>query len=124
MLTVNHLAETDVIQILPSSKVSKASITKAAKDIQGYLNDGAHALLIESKDFEGWDDFATVIGPLIAEKSRCAIDHIAICTDKPTGDMGGVLRSLYSETPVNIYCHFELESAKQWLNQESIDSVF
>ena len=123
MLTVKHLAESDIIQILPSAKVSKASVSKAAKNIQTYIKEGAHNLLIESEDFEKWDDFAAVIEPLIPEKLRSSIDHIAICTDKPTGEMGNVLRGLYSEVPLNIYCYFELESAMQWLKQDNIDSV-
>ena len=99
----------------PTGKVSKGNIAKACKTIQPWLADSAHSLLVVNELFEDWDGLAAVFAPLIEEEQRAAITSIAIVTDRPTGEFGHTIRTLYPQASVNIYCFCEHQAAITWL---------
>lgn len=115
--------ESGIVQITPSAKVSKANITKAAKEISPWIKSGASSLLISNETYEDWDTMAKVMPALIAESDKTCIDHIAISTAKPTGEMRDMLLGLYPTAKLNIYCYSELEEAMDWLTPETAGSA-
>lgn len=118
MLVVSANENNRFIIIEPSDEVTNSDISNVSEALLPWLESGISRLLVDADIFEDWDNFASVIDPLINVDGSEQMTEIAIVSSKPTGSFGSVCRTKFSQAKVNIYCQSERDQALTWLVSE------
>jgi hypothetical protein len=125
MLQVTTDIDDLIVTLEPDGELRKEDFDNAVKIIDpviqkyGKLN----GLIIKSKHFPGWEDFAAFSRHMrFVKNHHQKIKQVALVTDSVLGDIAPNLASHFVEAKIKAFTYTELQDAKEWI-VKALDST-
>ncbi len=124
MLQVD-LDETEAIATLsPQGALTESDFEHAGNMVDQYLENHSalRGLIINSRDFEGWDSFSALLQHLrfIRDHQR-QISRVALVTDSPVGQLGDKLADHFVAAEIRSFPFDDMIDARRWIKEAPRD---
>ena len=107
-----------IVLIEPISSLTSDDFRHLRETVDSYLeaNPKVHGLLIHSKEFPGWENFASLTAHIrFVRDHHEKIERVALVTDSSMGSMVETLAKHFVGAKVRHFPFADLEDAKDWL---------
>lgn len=115
------LDETKAVAIFrPEGALNQADFDYAANLVDQYLENhkALRGLIINSRDFPGWNSFAALVQHLrFVRDHQRQIKRVALVTDSVVGQLGEKLADHFIAAEIKSFPFDELTDAEQWVEQ-------
>lgn len=118
MLKTTLNKENAIVTLHPDGALSKDDFTQAAEVIDTYLEQGnkLKGVIIYTKDFPGWESFASLISHLkFVKEHQKKVTHLAFVTDSIIGEFAEKIVRHFVDPEVKTFSFDQLEKAQQWI---------
>lgn len=113
--------ENSIAILEPHGALSKEDFDAAVKIIDPYIKENGklHGLIIETKSFPGWDDFAALSRHITFVKNHHQkIKRLAFVTDSVVGNLAESIASHFVEAQIKSFSFGEMDEARKWIVED------
>ena len=118
MLEYSVLNPEGILVLKPRTPLTKEDFTSLGALVDTYLadHDKLNGVLIQSKEFPGWDSFKGFTAHMqFVRQHRDKIDRIAVVTDSPAAPIAEGIAKAFSSAEVKHFPYPEEGLAMDWL---------
>ena len=118
MLDYSIMKPEGIVVLKPHGPLSEEDFDGLTAAVDAYLSDHAkvHGVLIQSKDFPGWQDFGGLTAHLrFVRGHHQKVERVAVVTDSKLGDMAASLGKHFTSAEVRHFPFADDAKALKWL---------
>ena len=118
MLIVEMDHEAGIAVLRPEGALSESDFTAAAKVIDPYIESRGrlNGLIVSTKDFPGWDSFASLAGHIRFVKSHHEqLSHVALVTDSKLGNVAEKIAGHFLSAEIRHFPYDQFREAMNWV---------
>lgn len=118
MLDYSIMKAEGIVVLRPHGPLSQKDFDGLTVDVDSYLSDHAkiHGLLIQSKEFPGWQDFAGFTAHLhFVHQHHKDVERVAVVTDSKIAGMAESLANHFTSAKVRHFPFADDVEALRWL---------
>lgn len=108
----------------PEGPLTEADFEHAANMVDQYLEDHSalRGLVINSREFEGWNSFAALVRHLrFVRDHHRQISRVALVTDSAVGQLGEKLADHFVAAEIRHFPFDDMIEARRWVEQAPRD---
>jgi hypothetical protein len=120
MISLQIMKEEGIVIIEPSSPLEHPDFEKLTKEIDEYIEEkgGVNGLIIHTKSFPGWENFAAFTGHMkFVKDHHHKIKRIAAVTDSKFLSILPSIAKHFVAAEIKHFDYEEMETAKQWIQK-------
>ncbi len=118
MLNVEMDHKSGIAVLTPEGALSESDFTAAAKVIDPYIESHGqlNGLIVSTKDFPGWDSFASLAGHIRFVKGHHEkLSHVALVTDSKLGNVAEKIAGHFLSAEIRHFPYDQYSEAKNWV---------
>jgi len=118
MLKVTLDKKNKIVTLEPHGALTQEDFHSAIKIIDPFIEEfsNLNGLIIYTKSFPGWDNFAALVEHLkFIHDHHKKVSHVAFVTDSLIGDLTPKIANHFVKATVKHFKYKDLNSAKAWI---------
>jgi tRNA U38,U39,U40 pseudouridine synthase TruA len=120
MLDYTVMKPEGILVLKPRAPLSKDDFSGVSAAVNAYLSDHAklHGVMIQTKEFPGWQDFEGFTAHMhFVKANHKKVERIAVVTDSSMANVAESLGKHFTSAEVKHFPYPEDEQAMQWLTK-------
>jgi len=113
-----QIEDTGIVLIEPISSLTSDDFRRLSEAVDARLEEqpAIRGMLIHSKEFPGWENFASLVAHIrFVRDHHAKIERVALVTDSSMGSMIEMLTKHFVSAQVRHFPYADLEVAKDWI---------
>ena len=118
MITHEILKDDRIVIVEPSGPLSKEDFTSLTASVDAFLaeHESLNGLLIHTRKFPGWEDFAGLSHHIrFVKDHHRMIRRVALVSDSPVASIAPKLATHFVSAEVKAFAYDDYETAMDWL---------
>ena len=118
MLNIEMDRKSAIAILEPGGELTESDFDLVASVIDPYIKEHGklNGIIINTRDFPGWDSFAAMIRHFkFVKNHEKKISHIAIVTDSPIAGLAEVIAAQFISASIKLFPYDEFTTAKSWI---------
>jgi SpoIIAA-like len=120
MLDYSMMIAEGILVLKPTAPLSKEDFAGVSAAVDTYLSThpALHGVMIQAKEFPGWEDFGGFTAHMkFVRDHHQKVERIAVVTDSPMGGLAESLGNHFTSADVRHFRYSEEETAMEWLER-------
>ena len=124
MLHVELNDDTGIATLTPDGALAESDFITATNVIDSYLEktDKLNGIIIHTKQFPGWDSFASLMKHFkFVKDHHKKVSHVAVVTDSVIGDFAEKIVAHFIAAEIRHFAFDDLNKARDWILNTNTD---